>query len=52
MVALLSDICIGTLATPTYLPSHYFNTEDCHGNIKEFHLIDGGVTANNPVYRL
>ncbi|GJN33765.1 hypothetical protein PR202_gb22388 [Eleusine coracana subsp. coracana] len=48
MDALLSDICISTSAAPTYLPSHYFKTEDCHGNIKEFHLIDGGVAANNP----
>ncbi|KAL6656154.1 hypothetical protein ACP70R_006980 [Stipagrostis hirtigluma subsp. patula] len=48
MDALLSDICISTSAAPTYLPAHYFKTEDCHGNIKEFHLIDGGVAANNP----
>jgi patatin-like phospholipase/acyl hydrolase len=49
MDALLSDICISTSPAPTYLPSHYFKTEDCHGNIKEFYLIDG-VAANNPVY--
>ncbi|ONM22349.1 patatin-like protein 2 [Zea mays] len=48
MDALLSDICISTSAAPTYLPAHYFKTEDCHGNTKEFHLIDGGVAANNP----
>ncbi|KAM5569823.1 hypothetical protein ABKV19_017036 [Rosa sericea] len=41
--ALLSDICIGTSAAPTYLPSHYFKT-----TTREFHLIDGGVAANNP----
>ncbi|PRQ27661.1 putative galactolipase [Rosa chinensis] len=42
--ALLSDICIGTSAAPTYLPSHYFKTAT-----REFHLVDGGVAANNPV---
>ncbi|RAL53609.1 hypothetical protein DM860_012224 [Cuscuta australis] len=45
----LSDICIGTSAAPTYLPAHYFKTEDTHkGTIKEYNLIDGGVAANNP----
>ncbi|XP_044949174.1 patatin-like protein 2 isoform X2 [Hordeum vulgare subsp. vulgare] len=48
MDALLSDICISTSAAPTYLPAHYFKTEDSHGNTKEFNLIDGGVAANNP----
>ncbi|KAJ0795426.1 putative galactolipase [Helianthus annuus] len=47
--AKLSDICIGTSAAPTYLPSHSFQTEDSTGNLlKEFNLIDGGVAANNP----
>jgi patatin-like phospholipase/acyl hydrolase len=49
MDALLSDICISTSAAPTYLPAHYFKTEDYNGNTKEFNLIDGGVAANNPV---
>ncbi|VFR01487.1 unnamed protein product [Cuscuta campestris] len=45
----LCDICIGTSAAPTYLPAHYFKTEDTHkGTIKEYNLIDGGVAANNP----
>jgi len=52
MDALLSDICISTSAAPTYLPAHYFKTEDYHGNITEFNLIDGGVAANNPVPQL
>lgn len=47
--ALLSDICIGTSAAPTYFPAHYFETEDPQGNVREFNLIDGGVAANNPV---
>ncbi|XP_030545357.2 patatin-like protein 2 isoform X2 [Rhodamnia argentea] len=46
--ARLSDICIGTSATPTYLPAHYFSTRDIQGHTREFHLIDGGVAANNP----
>ncbi|KAA3488823.1 patatin-like protein 2 [Gossypium australe] len=46
--ALLSDICIGTSAAPTYLPAHYFKTEDSNGVAKEFHLIDGAVAANDP----
>ncbi|XP_039052348.1 patatin-like protein 2 [Hibiscus syriacus] len=46
--ALLSDICIGTSAAPTYLPAHHFQTQDSTGEPKEFHLIDGGVAANNP----
>lgn len=51
--AMLSDICIGTSAAPTYLPSHTFVTEDSEGNlIEEFNLIDGGVAANNPVCML
>ncbi|XP_022768808.1 patatin-like protein 2 isoform X2 [Durio zibethinus] len=46
--ALLSDICIGTSAAPTYLPAHYFKTEDDKGDVREYNLIDGGVAANNP----
>ncbi|XP_057970635.1 patatin-like protein 1 [Malania oleifera] len=46
--ARLSDICIGTSAAPTYLPAHFFENQDQHGNFKQFNLIDGGVAANNP----
>ncbi|KAJ6337850.1 hypothetical protein OIU76_007517 [Salix suchowensis] len=46
--ALLSDICIGTSAAPTYLPAHYFETKDPEGKKRDFNLIDGGVAANNP----
>lgn len=49
--ALLSDICTGTSAAPTYLPAHRFETSDSSGQVREFHLIDGGVTANNPVIK-
>ncbi|KAM7510348.1 hypothetical protein LguiB_009223 [Lonicera macranthoides] len=47
--ALLSDICLGTSAAPTYLPGHYFETKDANGNARSFDLIDGWVAANNPV---
>lgn len=46
----LKDICIGTSAAPTYLPAHYFETQDSDGCVRAFNLIDGGVAANNPVY--
>ncbi|GMN35228.1 hypothetical protein TIFTF001_005171 [Ficus carica] len=47
--ALLSDICIGTSAAPSYLPAHYFQTTDAEGKLLgEFNLIDGGIAANNP----
>ncbi|KAI3785050.1 hypothetical protein L1987_44160 [Smallanthus sonchifolius] len=41
--ALLSDICIGTSAAPTYLPAHGFENRG-----QMFNLVDGGVVANNP----
>lgn len=50
--ALLSDVCISTSATPTYLPPFFFNTKDLEGNTRDFHLVDGGVAANNPVRNL
>uniref|UniRef100_A0A7N0URE3 Patatin n=1 Tax=Kalanchoe fedtschenkoi TaxID=63787 RepID=A0A7N0URE3_KALFE len=46
---LLSDICIGTSAAPTYLPAHYFESTDVAGNVRQFDLLDGGMFANNPV---
>ena len=46
--ALLSDVCISTSAAPTYLPAHYFKTQDAGGKAREYNLIDGGVAANNP----
>lgn len=50
MNPLLSDVCISSAAAPTYFPAHYFKTQDPQGSHdKEFHLIDGGIAANNPV---
>nr|XP_010320346.1 patatin-like protein 2 [Solanum lycopersicum] len=48
MDAKLSDICISTSGAPTYLPAHYFKTQDRDDNFHEFNLVDGGVAANNP----
>ncbi|XP_075667897.1 patatin-like protein 2, partial [Castanea sativa] len=45
--ALLSDICFGTSAAPTYFPAHNFDTKDSTGRVRKFNLIDGGVAANN-----
>ncbi|OMO56685.1 hypothetical protein CCACVL1_26346 [Corchorus capsularis] len=46
--ALLSDICISTSSAPTYFPAYRFKTKDSEGNDREFHLVDGGIAANNP----
>ncbi|KAI3452051.1 hypothetical protein Pfo_008716 [Paulownia fortunei] len=46
--ALLSDVCLGTSAAPTFLPPHYFETKDAEGKTRTFDLVDGGVAANNP----
>ncbi|KAJ4813482.1 Patatin [Rhynchospora pubera] len=43
--ALLSDICISTSAAPTFFPAHNFTIKDAP---RDFHLVDGGVAANNP----
>jgi patatin-like phospholipase/acyl hydrolase len=44
----LSDICISTAAAPTFFLAHYFTTGSPGGDEREFHLVDGGVAANNP----
>ncbi|KAJ0096513.1 hypothetical protein Patl1_28722 [Pistacia atlantica] len=36
------------IPTSTYFPAHHFKTKDSHGNDKPFHLVDGGIAANNP----
>ncbi|KAK1301328.1 hypothetical protein QJS10_CPB12g01497 [Acorus calamus] len=49
---LISDVCISTSAAPTYLPAHLFEVKDTKlGTSKAYNLIDGGVSANNPVRR-
>ncbi|XP_072965163.1 patatin-like protein 5 [Typha angustifolia] len=44
----LADICISTSAAPTYLPAHYFEMKNDEGISRHYHLVDGGVAANNP----
>ncbi|CAO1941008.1 unnamed protein product [Urochloa humidicola] len=52
----LSDACIATSAAPTFFPAHGFDfdfavrrTSDRNVPIKaEYHLVDGGLAANNP----
>ena len=34
--ALLSDVCIGTSAAPTYLPAHYFQTSVLNLRLRHF----------------
>lgn len=47
--AFLSDVCISTSSAPVYFPAYHFKTKDSEGNDREFHLVDGGIAANNPV---
>ncbi|KAL8031746.1 hypothetical protein ABFS82_13G046800 [Erythranthe guttata] len=42
------DACMGSLATPTYLPPHHFQTKDSNGEPLQLNLI-GGVFANDPM---
>ncbi|XP_034903974.1 patatin-like protein 2 [Populus alba] len=43
MNPLLSEVCIATSAAPYFFPPHLLTA-----SAKEFHLVDGGVAANNP----
>jgi len=45
--AKLSDVCLGTSATPTQLSPYYFKDGD-----NEFNLVDGFLVANSPVSQL
>ncbi|KAK1263313.1 Patatin-3-Kuras 1 [Acorus gramineus] len=45
---LLSDVCISTLAAPTYLPAHCFETRNPKGEVRNFNLIGGAIAENNP----
>ncbi|KFK40701.1 hypothetical protein AALP_AA2G030000 [Arabis alpina] len=44
----LSDICVATSAAPIFFPPHFFSNKDSRGKTSEFHLVDGGIAANNP----
>ncbi|KAI4296920.1 hypothetical protein L6164_036837 [Bauhinia variegata] len=42
---LLSDLCIGTSAAPTFFPAHQIKRKT---PLEHFNLIDGSIAANNP----
>ncbi|WVZ64387.1 hypothetical protein U9M48_013908 [Paspalum notatum var. saurae] len=46
----LADICIATTAAPTYFPAHSFQVSGSSSNSsgRKHHLVDGGLSANNP----
>ncbi|KAL8031774.1 hypothetical protein ABFS82_13G048700 [Erythranthe guttata] len=44
--ASLVDICMGSLATPSYLPSHYFETNNSNGECTPFNLTGGVVPSD------
>ncbi|BFI36768.1 hypothetical protein MARPO_0106s0022 [Marchantia polymorpha] len=48
--AKLQDACLATSAAPTFFPAHNFKVpyEAGAADSAEYHLVDGGVTANNP----
>ncbi|KAG6555428.1 hypothetical protein Mapa_002655 [Marchantia paleacea] len=48
--AKLQDACLGTAAAPTFFPAHHFKVpyETGASDTAEYHLVDGGVAANNP----
>ncbi|TVU24234.1 hypothetical protein EJB05_26655, partial [Eragrostis curvula] len=46
--ALLTDVCIGTSAASTFFPPTSFKTKEAKGEPYEYHLVGGGVVANNP----
>uniref|UniRef100_A0A803KSE0 Patatin n=1 Tax=Chenopodium quinoa TaxID=63459 RepID=A0A803KSE0_CHEQI len=48
--AKISDICLGTSAAPTVLPSYYFQNVYEDGKTRDFNLIDGGIVCTNPTY--
>ncbi|WVZ67351.1 hypothetical protein U9M48_016441 [Paspalum notatum var. saurae] len=44
----LADVCIATTAAPTYFPAHRFDGQDRDGSERTYHVVDGGVSSNNP----
>lgn len=45
----LGEVCRGTSAAPTYLPSvHFTTTNPESGANRNYQLVDGGVVCNNP----
>ncbi|XP_042503148.1 patatin-like protein 2 [Macadamia integrifolia] len=48
MMALLSDVVIGTAAAPTLFPPYSFQITTSEGVTTKFNLYDGGLVAGNP----
>ncbi|TVU24356.1 hypothetical protein EJB05_26788, partial [Eragrostis curvula] len=47
----LKDVCMGTTAAPTFFPAHPFKNvfvQDGVTKTEHYHLVDGGLAANNP----
>ncbi|KAL7129706.1 hypothetical protein ABFS83_13G086000 [Erythranthe nasuta] len=49
--ALLSDICLGTLAAPTYLPAHYFKTKIQTGKLQNTTSLMASLIAIGEIRR-
>lgn len=48
---LLSQVCRGTSAAPTYLPAVEFTTTNpANGSSRDYNLVDGGTVVNNPTH--
>ncbi|XVF42274.1 hypothetical protein PTKIN_Ptkin01aG0347700 [Pterospermum kingtungense] len=45
----IAEVCISTSAAPCYLPPRYFEINSVNYT-RRFHMVDGGIAANNPVY--
>ncbi|KAF5188456.1 Patatin [Thalictrum thalictroides] len=44
----ISDVCVASAAAPTFFPPYYLKTQQSKTVTREFNLVDGGLTANNP----
>ncbi|PIA46444.1 hypothetical protein AQUCO_01500174v1 [Aquilegia coerulea] len=42
------DACVASAAAPTYFPPYFLKTQKSITVTREFNLVDGGLTANNP----
>lgn len=47
---LIRDVCRASTAAPTYLGPYYFSSMHDDGVIREFNMVDGGISANNPIF--
>ncbi|KAG0559220.1 hypothetical protein KC19_10G088300 [Ceratodon purpureus] len=47
---LIRDVCRASTAAPTYLGPYYFSSMFKNGETREFNMVDGGISANNPTF--